>query len=221
MSVKLYATILSSCFILTGGCDSKPGANQGSTPGSTSPAAATSSPNPTNSSNEAQPEAKPVSGTDSKTTVIPGLDACGLIEKSEIESVQGAKVQGTTPSKRNADAFMISQCFYTAFSADGKKDLSVHLEVSQNDPKGANQNAVGDLWREKFQGAKGTKKMEKPKPVTGVGDGAYWVGNNKSGALYALKKDKLFRISIGGPDDEAAKIQKTKALAAKALTRLE
>jgi len=147
----------------------------------------------------------------------PALDACSLIEKREIESVQGAKLQSTTPSIRSAPALAISQCYYTVVSSAGSQNLSVHLEVMQNDPKGANQNAVASLWRERFKEA---KEKEKPKLVTGVGDDAYWVGNNKFGALYVLKKDKLVRVSVGGPDDQVTKIGKSKILAQKVLKRL-
>ena len=216
MSIKLSFSLLCCLFFLSNGCDSKPGGNQNSTPANTQPSASAS---PTGQANSAS-EAKPEPGANTGTAVKSALDACGLIEKSEIEAVQGGKVQGTVPGSRAEVAFVISQCYYTVFSSDGSKNFSVHLEVSQNDPKNPNQNAVGDLWREKFQEAKATKEMEKPKPVPGVGDGAYWVGNDKVGALYVLKKDKLVRISLGGPDEEKAKIEKSKALAEKALNRL-
>lgn len=216
MFVKLYVASLCCFFAVTGGCDSNRGNNLSAAPTNTPSAAASNSANPTNVASEAKPDAH----ADNKVAVIPTLDACGLIEKSEIESLQGAKLLRIIPSKRDAAPLAISQCYYSVFSTDGTKDLSVHLEVTENDQKSANQHTVGDLWREKFLGAKGTKKMEKPKLVSDLGDGAYWAGNNKSGALYVLKNDSLVRISIGGTDDEAMKIQKTKTLAEKVLRRL-
>ena len=155
------------------------------------------------------------------STAAPGRDACSLVEGSEVEAVQGARVQGVVPGRQPGGCFAISQCFYTVISADGSKNLSVHVEVTENGPESQNKNALGDLWRERFQEAKERKKADKPKPVSGVGDGAYWVGNNKMGALYVLQKDKLVRVSVGGPDEEAAKIEKSKALALKALSRLK
>lgn len=217
MFVKLYVATFCCFFAVTGACDSNRGNNLSSTPSDLPSPPATASTNTASVAGEAKPEAH----ADNKATVIPALDACGLIEKSEIESMQGAKLQRITPGKRDAAPLAISQCYYTVFSTDGTKDLSVHLEVTRNDQSSANQDAVGNLWREKFQGAKGTKKMEKPKPVPHVGDGAYWAGNNKSGALYVFKNDQLVRISIGGADDEATKVQKTKTLAEKVLQRLQ
>src|SRR5437870_5657463 len=44
--------------------------------------------------------------------------------------------------------------------------------------------------------------------------------NRFGGALYVLKKDSLIRISVGGLENEETKINKSKALAQKALQRL-
>jgi hypothetical protein len=59
-----------------------------------------------------------------------------------------------------------------------------------------------------------------PKPVPGVGDEAFWAGGRVAGALYVLKGNAFIRISIGGPGDESAKIEKLKALAQKVMARL-
>lgn len=213
MSVKLCISLLCFAFFLVQ-CDSKPAGVQNSTPASTpsvasAPVAAASG------------ETKTEAGAGAiGAAAEPALDACGLIEKSEVESVQSGKVKGTVPSKRDDASLVIAQCYYTVFSADGTKDLSVHLEVTASDPKGANPNALRDLWQERFEGGKGSKKKEKPTPVQGLGEGAFWVGNNRFGALYVLKNQKLLRISIGGPGEEGEKIEKSKTLAEKALKRL-
>jgi hypothetical protein len=205
MFIKLGVAFVCCLLLLADSCETKSTGGQNSaTPSAPQTASA--------------PATSPASGNSNASA--PGLDACALIERSEIAAVQGQEVQSVVPSSQMSDGLAISQCYYTIISADGSKNLSVHLEVMQNDLKDANRNAVRDLWQEKFQGAKDTKKKEKPKSVPSIGDGAFWVGNNKIGALYALKKDKLFRISIGGPDDEGAKIEKSKTLTEKALKRL-
>jgi len=48
--------------------------------------------------------------------------------------------------------------------------------------------------------------------VAGIGDEAYWSGGDEGGALYVLKKDSVISVSVGGPEDEAEKIRKAKAL---------
>lgn len=216
MAIKLGTAFVCCLLLMADSCDSKSGADQKSAPQTASAPAA----NAPSAVGEAKPESAASSASGIGTAPAPGLDACALIEKSEIASVQGQQVQSVVPSRQLNDGLTISQCYYTVISTDGSKNLSAHLEVMQNDPKGASQNAVRDLWQMKFQEAKDTKKKEKPKPVPGVGDGAYWVGNNKMGALYVLKNDKLFRISLGGPDEESAKIEKSKTLVEMALKRL-
>ena len=218
MFVKLGIFLVFLLAVLACGCSSK--SADGQSPGlanapQTAPTPPSNAPTAiptTNAETKPQSAASPSSGQAS-------TDGCALIEKSEIESVQGGKLQGTVPSRRDGNALAISQCYYTIFSSDGSKNLSVHLEVMQNDPKSPNQNAVSALWT-KFHGAKGTKKTEKPKSVPGVGDEAYWLGNEKAGALYVLNKGKIVRVSIGGSDDAAAKIEKSKKLVANVMRRL-
>ena len=48
----------------------------------------------------------------------------------------------------------------------------------------------------------------------------FWSGNRVGGALYVLKNDVFIRISVGGPDNEAGKIDKSRALAQKVLEHL-
>ena len=166
------------------------------------------------------------SGCDRKTESAK-LDACTLITSAEIQEVQGEAVKETKSNERAAGAFNISQCFYTLPTFN----KSISLEVTRNN------NSKGDgpkeFWKKRFHGGSETEREEeergegkeeeeggKPKPVDGVGDEAFWSGNRKAGALYVLKNDSFIRISIGGPEDETVKINKSKALAQKALQRL-
>ena len=129
-------------------------------------------------------------------------------------------MRDSVPSSRQDSDFVISQCHYLVASADGAKNLSVHLEVRRDGRGSEDKNALGDFWQKQFREAKEKKKSEKPKPVAGVGDEAYWVGNSRAGALYALKKGAIVRVSVGGPDTVDVKIEKSKKLAHKALQRL-
>ncbi len=69
-------------------------------------------------------------------------------------------------------------------------------------------------------GEPGEKESGHPLPVPGVGDEAFWTGNVVVGALYVLKGDAYLRISIGASDDQAVRIDKSRALARKAMARL-
>ena len=66
----------------------------------------------------------------------------------------------------------------------------------------------------------GDEEGAQPQRVQGVGDEAYWAGNPINSALSVLRKDTIVRISIGGPEEPAAKIKKASALARKVLKQL-
>ena len=82
---------------------------------------------------------------------------------------------------------------------------------------------VGDEERREEKNAReGGEELERkipPKKIDGVGDEAYWSGNRFGGALYVLTKDVIIRVSVGGPNNEQTKIDKSKALAQKAIDR--
>ena len=167
------------------------------------------------------------------------FDACALVLKSEIASVQGAEVQQAQPTMQKNGHLDISQCYYTAVSADGTKNLSVYLQVIQLNPQSSERNALKEFWEERFRRAskeKGREESEEreeaggeeeeeainpPVRVSGIGDEAYWLGSSRGGALYVLKKKKVLRVTVGADGADAeAQIKKSKTLAKKALARL-
>ena len=169
-------------------------------------------------------------------------DACALITKEEIETVQESPVVDTKGSQRAGSGVLVSQCYYSV----AESSRSVSLAVMQNDAKSGANGSAKKLWadsfgkfahenespREKREEREEKKKdrdrkeekeeEEGPRPtkIEGVGDQAYWVGGRMGGAIYVLKRDAFIRISVGGPDTEEVKTQKSKALAEKALPRL-
>ena len=126
------------------------------------------------------------------------------------------ETKGSNPtSNQTGTSFERWQCFHSVEPFD----RSVSLEITRNNPKG-DQNALIEFWKKTFREAKEKKKAEKPKAVPGVGEEAFWVGDNKTGALYVLNDNSYLRISIGGPDEESVRIKKLKTLAQNALKRL-
>jgi hypothetical protein len=69
-------------------------------------------------------------------------------------------------------------------------------------------------------GVRRTNQWFLRKRSLGVGDDAYLTSSRVGGALYALKGNAYVRISIGGPSNQATKMNRSKALAQKALARL-
>jgi hypothetical protein len=158
------------------------------------------------------------------------FDACKLIQKKEIEALQGS-IKDAKGSERFDGDFRVSQCFYTA----AEFSHSVNLTVFQKHPTEPSRRSPTEFWKHTFgryaekkddedkeKEAKGSREEEEgapPKKVDKLGDDAYWVSNRFGGTLYVLKRDAIISISVGGTDSEAVKIDKSKKLAAKALRR--
>jgi hypothetical protein len=167
-----------------------------------------------------------------------------MLDSKEIQSVQGEAIKETKLSGQAGGGLQISQCFFTLPSFTN----SISLLVAQKGD-GADAKDPKEFWRETFQkGSAGEKQRERererdkkdrdkdkkaeargeeeeeeatpPQKVAGVGDDAYWIGSRVGGALYVLKGNAYLRISIGGSGDQTSKINKSKALAQKALARL-
>jgi hypothetical protein len=167
-------------------------------------------------------QAKPAEPTATAPSQQPVEDACTLLTSEEIQSVQGEPVKQSQPTRKEANGLMLSQCFFTLPSYD----RSISLVVVQKVDGTASRSPL-QSWKEMFS----EKTMEEPQPdarkkklpplrVADLGDEAFWVGNNTIGVLHVLKADGYITISVGGPDDQAAKIEKTKELARSVLSRL-
>ena len=175
----------------------------------------------------------------SKTATAPSkrpkIDACGLITNEQVQAIQDSPIKDAKGSEQSDGSFRIAQCFYTAETFN----KSVSLAVTQSDPAAPKARNPKDFWKQTFGRYEGETKEEKgdegkkeslreqdeekgrpPKKIDGVGDAAYWTANRMGGALYVLKNDVFIRVSVGGPESEDAKINRCKALAEKALSRL-
>jgi hypothetical protein len=155
------------------------------------------------------------------------FNACALLTSDDIKAVQGEAVKESKPGQRGGTDFAVNSCFY----ATPTFTKSVSLEVTQ---KGTSGQSVREFWKANFAAAldkreqknERRKKQGKPqagepaRPVSGIGDEAYWISTNANSTLYAFKKDALVRISIGGVDTEEARMKKIRELAEKALARL-
>lgn len=171
--------------------------------------------------------------------------ACALLSASDIQAVQGETVVDTQGSERSNDVLITSQCFYRlpTFSK------SISLEVTRSAGTGESAPAVEEFWERRFgkgreeeerereaereiekkrggeRKEEGTRKGEEeegapPQPIPGLGDEAFWTGNQLNASLYVRKNNAIVRLSIGGPEDRSAKIKKARALAGHVLKRL-
>lgn len=164
------------------------------------------------------------------------IDACSLITNDEVQKIQGSPIKDVKGSANADGSFRIAQRFYTAETFS----KSVSVAVTQANPTSTNAHDSRDFWKQTFgrfggeakEGEGDTEKKESleeheereggrpPKKIEGIGDAACWTANRMGGALYVLKDDVFVRISVGGPDTEDTLINRCKALAEKALSRL-
>lgn len=170
-------------------------------------------------------------------TNVGRIEACGLLTKEEVGSTQSAKINDARGSESVSGGLSVSQCFYSA----SEPDKSVSLTVTQNNSEHAAGDSVGNYWQQTFgrfrngkedeeteaheaeeKEAKGREEDERetpPRKIDQLGDEAYWSGNRFGGAIYVIKRDVILRLSVGGPGDQAEKLERSKALATKALSR--
>jgi hypothetical protein len=168
----------------------------------------------------------------------PKIAACTLITTDEVGAIQGATITDAKNSAGVSGGMLMSQCYYCS----KEPNMSVSLAVIEHNPQDASAPDAKSYWAESFRRSTGDESDEEkpgerkekrggvereekgkrvpPKKVDGIGEEAYWSGNRFGGALYVLAKDAIVRISVGGPDNEQTKIDKSRALAQKALSRL-
>lgn len=147
----------------------------------------------------------------------PPLDACTLLTSEEIQAVQGEPLQDAKASQNASGGMAMYDCYYTLPTFINSISLSVTQSGSGSDARDPAQS-----WEETFGEAarQRAKKSGPPQKIEGVGDEAFWAGDERMGALYVLKGSRFLRISVGGPGGQAAKIDKCRSLAEAALKKL-
>jgi len=181
--------------------------------------------------------------TNSAPAVKSKVDVCNLLTSDDLKSVQGEAYKEAQRSDRQDGEFIVAQCYYQMPTAVNSIVLNVTAAR-----EGAGGRNPRDFWEDTFREAdererEGRNKSERerekqkdkakerrageeeeeglpPERVKGLGDEAFWSASRVGGALYVLKKDQFFRISIGGAANAQAKLNKSKTLAQKVLNKL-
>lgn len=146
------------------------------------------------------------------------VDACSVLSKSVIESVQGEPLTGTKASLAKSGGVLTSQCFYSLPTFSN----SISVAVTLPDPGSLSRVGPRDVWRRFFHETENDKKEDESSPpvaVPGLGEEAYWV-HSFVGTLYVLKGNAFLRLSIGGKRDDPTSLRKARVLAQDALTRM-
>jgi len=153
-------------------------------------------------------------------TVENEFDPCSMLTDSEIQSVQGHAPAQKLASEQPSASFRFTQCFYRTPEYTNSVSVAVGLPLATDSKRSGPRQYWTQQFHAQVKAAPGRKKKPPPKPIAGLGDEAFWVGDPLSGALYVLKGEFFLRVSVGGPTDEAQKIKRARALASHALKRL-
>jgi len=162
-------------------------------------------------------------GATTPPPVQPKVNACSLLTSDEIKSVQGEPLKEPKGSASTVNGLVSSQCYFGLPTASNSISMTLTQRAEGSDagnPKEYWDKAFHKEAKEENERGEENEKARPPKKIDGVGDEAYWSGNRVGGALYVLKGDSIIRISVGGPGDEAARIEKSKKLARMVLKRL-
>ena len=174
------------------------------------------------SKSEEQAAAPPTPAQPSTTPAAPvapmeAIDSCTLLTSEEIQAVQGEALSSTKPTTHQVQGLAMYDCFFTLPTFTN----SISLSITQSGP-GADARDARQAWRETVAAAtaKANAKVEPPKKIEGIGEEAFWTGDERIGALYVLQGPRYLRVSVGGPANQGSKIEKSRALAEVALKKL-
>lgn len=227
MTSRYYLIVL--FLLLTSACKSGDSNAPANSPGGASPTATNS---PSTSA------ASPAPGA-----VKASIDVCGLLTADDLKSVQGEAYKDAMRSDRQDGDFIVAQCYYalptttnsvvlnvtTAKPGTGAPSPRAFWEATFGKDEEAKSGKERDREKEREKERAEKKPKEpgeeveqeaKPEKINGLGDEAFWLASRVGGALYVLKKDQFFRISVGGAGDEKTKLNKSKTLAQRVLTKL-
>jgi hypothetical protein len=168
------------------------------------------------------------SPTSSPATATGKVDACTLLTSDDIKAVQGETLKTTKPSQQAGHEFVIDICYYELPTPSN----SISLSLAEPNPD--KKDSVREFWENTFGDSEhGRKEKEReregegeieegapPRKIAGLGQEAFWFSSPIGGVLYVLKGNHYIRISVGGKGTSEAKLNKSKALAKKALARL-
>jgi len=136
---------------------------------------------------------------------------CALLTPAEIRAVQGEEPSQTKASEQRSGEVVFHQCFYTL------PTFAKSVSLGAGAP-------AREFWREMFHEKKEEAEEEEshtpPRPIPSLGQEAYWIPLRIGATLYVLDGNTMLRVSVGGNDSDAVRLEKSVALARDALSRL-
>ncbi|HEX4606266.1 MAG TPA: hypothetical protein VH724_19855 [Candidatus Angelobacter sp.] len=160
------------------------------------------------------------------------VDPCTLLTSAEIQSVQGEAMEEARPSTQPGNGVVMSQCFFRTSTPSKSVSLAVATPtplqprtfwLKQFHPRQAKteeERTAAQTAKKPVAKREEDDETTKPRAIAGLGEEAYWVGGPMIGALYVLRGNTFFRISVGGVREEAKRIEKSVILARAVLKRM-
>jgi hypothetical protein len=148
-------------------------------------------------------------------------DPCRLLSDAEVRAIQGHAPSQKIPSEQPSASFQFTQCLYRTPEFTNSVSVAVGIPLETDSKRSGPRHYWQTQFDKSVRATPGRKKKEPPKPVAGLGEQAFWVGDPITGALYVLKGEVFLRLSVGGPPDQSQKIKRARALALYALKRLD
>jgi len=187
--------------------------------------------------------ASPSTNTTSATQPVKSkIDACSLLTSDDLKNVQGEAYTNAQRSDRQDGDFIVAQCYFAMPTTANSVVLNVttardgvsttprkfwegtfaHRSEKPEREKDEKERAKSKDKAKTGAGEEREREEESPRPekITGLGEDAYWLASSVGGALYVLKGEEFFRISVGGAGDAKSKLAKSKMLAEKVLKKL-
>ena len=127
------------------------------------------------------------------------------------------------PTNVSASSHAVEEFWERRFGQRHEQDGREAEEVSaerKREKERAGERKDGQKDKRGDEREREEEEGARPQPVPGLGDEAFWVGNQLNATLYVRKNNAIVRLSIGGPEDESTKIKKATALAEQVLKRL-
>jgi hypothetical protein len=152
------------------------------------------------------------------TAAAKSPSACELLSANDVKTVQGKAFEEAKLTTSYPNEMVASQCFYRLPSFADSISLTVFRPASPSmDAEEIWEALVEQEGKEEEEAERAENHARK---ISGIGEEAFWSGNQMAGALYVLKGKAVLRISVGGAGTEKTKIEKSRQLAAMALQGL-
>jgi hypothetical protein len=155
------------------------------------------------------------------------MSQCVFVTQSFAKS---ASLAAATPGIDDPSARDLRAFWHNQFHSPHKREHEEGRPASINIPEKSAFSDSREAAAKEEASAHGTLTAEQeddsehiiraPRPISALGEEAYWVGGPLSGALYVLEGNLFLRISVGGVPKESTRIAKSLSLASAILSRL-